>query len=244
MMTDAVPATTDLKDTLEEMRASVAARDARRGLRGAIGDAILRLLEVLLAMLADFRAGRLASLAPVAQEDSLVARVVAGPDREGEGIPTRAHQVKRGGEASLSFFAGEEANGEDRAVGYPSSCRIKPHSKLQGMQRASADCGGFPGAGANGAGSAVAHRCLSLRGRGIRAELADAAPGKLMLFRASLRPQRGTIIERAKPAACAAVAGMRTASAALLPPYGRPRTADSKNWVFGGGDLREAIVPL
>jgi hypothetical protein len=53
------PAPPDLKRTLEEMRASAALRGARKGFGGAIEAAILGLLGVLLAMLEDFRAGRL-----------------------------------------------------------------------------------------------------------------------------------------------------------------------------------------
>ena len=70
-MTATPPAQTDLKGTLEEMRASVAARGARKGLaaraglKGAIEEAFLGLLSVLLAVLEDFRAGRLAAIALV-----------------------------------------------------------------------------------------------------------------------------------------------------------------------------------
>jgi hypothetical protein len=60
-MSHAASPTTDLKDTLEEMRASVA---ARKGLAGAMEKAILSLLELLLALLADFRAGKLTPPAP------------------------------------------------------------------------------------------------------------------------------------------------------------------------------------
>jgi hypothetical protein len=63
----AAPAT-DLKDTLEELRASVAARGARKGLRGTIQEAILGFLETLLALLQDFRAGKLVPAAPGARE--------------------------------------------------------------------------------------------------------------------------------------------------------------------------------
>ena len=58
-MTDAAATHTDLKDTLEEMRASVAARETRAGLAGVLQKALLAFLDVLMTLLADFRAGKL-----------------------------------------------------------------------------------------------------------------------------------------------------------------------------------------
>ncbi len=109
MTSAAAPPRTDLKDTLEELRASVAARGARKGLRGAIQEAILGFLECLLALLADLRAGRLAA---VAQE-----RVDCG----GNHAPT----------PTLPRLAGEGANGADAAVACPSPSRIGPHFRRQ-----------------------------------------------------------------------------------------------------------------
>ena len=93
-MTAAAPAPTDLKSTLEDMRASVAARGARGGIGGAIQEAFLSLLSVLLAMLEDFRAGRLAPVAPAAE-------VAAGGSIQAERV-----EAERGGEARAGCEAG------------------------------------------------------------------------------------------------------------------------------------------
>ena len=82
-MTHPPPPTTDLKDTLEEMRASVAARGARKGLAGALQAAMLKFLEVLLALLTDFRDGRLA--APVVEDTRVPTGPLCGPILSGAG---------------------------------------------------------------------------------------------------------------------------------------------------------------
>ncbi len=68
-MTRADPTQTDLKSALEELRASVAEEGTRNGLAGMLQQAFLKILEVLMAMLMDFRAGRLAPLVATAAED-------------------------------------------------------------------------------------------------------------------------------------------------------------------------------
>jgi hypothetical protein len=56
MTTD--PAPTDLRNTLEEMRARVTAEGKRNGLPAALQEAIMSLLTMLLTLLAEFRASR------------------------------------------------------------------------------------------------------------------------------------------------------------------------------------------
>jgi hypothetical protein len=63
-MTTATPSPTDdLTSTLEGMRAAMAADGTRKGIKGALVAAILRLLEALVALLAEFRAGTLSAAA-------------------------------------------------------------------------------------------------------------------------------------------------------------------------------------
>jgi hypothetical protein len=53
------PANTDLKSALEEMRASADADAERNGLARLVAAALVRLLDLLVALVADFRAGTL-----------------------------------------------------------------------------------------------------------------------------------------------------------------------------------------
>ena len=128
-MTAAPPTHTDLKSTLEEMRASVAARGtrkglaARAGLTGAIQKAFLELLSVLLAILEDFRAGRLARIAPVAElaGDGAVADPSPQPSpTRGEGGVLRGFGVENGEARAACWSAGYGGAHE----GYPSPSRI------------------------------------------------------------------------------------------------------------------------
>jgi hypothetical protein len=60
-MTDAaLPPPTDLKDTMEEMRAAMAREGKNRGAAGALQAVLLKFLDLLIRMLTDFRAGKLA----------------------------------------------------------------------------------------------------------------------------------------------------------------------------------------
>ena len=99
-MTAAAPAPTDLKSALVELRASVAAQEAPKGVAGKLQTLILKFLETLLAMLADFRAGRFAAVVP--EESAGKVLVDAGTGRG-------HHPLEGRRESRRAVVAGAEA---------------------------------------------------------------------------------------------------------------------------------------
>ena len=87
-MTTTGPTHRDLKSTLEEMRASVGG-EARTGLAGKVQDAFLKIFEMLIALLMDFRAGKLAPVADAAAAGGVACPSPRPSPQRGEGEETR-----------------------------------------------------------------------------------------------------------------------------------------------------------
>ena len=109
-MTAATPPLTDLKSTLEELRASMAAEGKRTGLSGAIQDALLRLFSLLLAIVEDFRAGRLAPIAEQAGDGAVAHLSPRPPGSREDGGVRRGSGVANGEARAASRRADREAD--------------------------------------------------------------------------------------------------------------------------------------
>lgn len=230
-MSAAPPVTTDLKSTLEELRASVAAQGTRTGLKGTIQEALLGLFSVLLKMLEDFRAGRLAPLAEVAEAVGGGAdRATASPSPERS--PVEGEGGVRGGLgvwSRISRAAGWWADlGEMEAEAYPSASGSEPRfcrqtgepvagsSRSVGSRCAMRDGGPIEGSGTT---EGVASAGVSAEAADVRAEALPLRP----IARCAVGPDRG---ERDHGALRVAFAGRRSARGvrwALAPGDGRWR---------------------
>ncbi len=102
--------------TLDRMRAELAAQGVRKGPAGALAKAILRLLEVLAALLADFKAGRLAA----AERSDGAAATAAVPYARDE-AGAEGSTVDAAGAAVVGAAAGAEAVGTEVTPHLPAS---------------------------------------------------------------------------------------------------------------------------
>ena len=129
-MTDtAPPVPTDLKTTLDEMRASAA---VAKGLSGTIHRAILRVFDALVMLLAELRARRDAE-APVA-EDVRSVEIETGPAPTPHPAPQGGRKTRCTTRASTARSADSgdlSAVDADSAFACPSPSRIGPHSCQQ-----------------------------------------------------------------------------------------------------------------
>jgi hypothetical protein len=128
-------------NSLEELRAAMAAEGTRKGLAGAIHAAILGFLNMLIALLADLRAGRLAALAPGATCAASPARA-ASP--AGAASPARAASPSSSVSAPVAAvedaaLAGPGRGAEDTGpCGHPSPSRSVDPSISHGRGAADA----------------------------------------------------------------------------------------------------------
>jgi hypothetical protein len=231
------------------MRASVAARGARKGLAGAMEKVMLGLLELFLALLADFRAGRLAPVTASEEGDVVVSS--PSPSRVGPHFCQQKREPVAGPSLSLRGRGIQEADGATCALAYPSPSRIGPHFCEQKWEPIAGPCLSLRGRGiqgVNGAGDG-GDAVVAMASRAVEpsCRLAGPRPAEPVLLRASLSPQRFRTASRAHSAARAAVAeyARRSPRSSALQAgiRGAAERPDSKNGVWRKGDSAEVIVP-
>jgi hypothetical protein len=153
MMSTAAPAPTDLKSTLEEMRASVAAECRRKGLALAIQEAILGLLACLMAMFADFQAGRLGAAVEAAPAPALPPVPGQGSVSPEGGKETGASACEPAARSARRRAAC--ATADTRAGAAPLCCLRLAEYSPPGARR-SAEVRDRPGGGSRGGGTGLA----------------------------------------------------------------------------------------
>ena len=116
-MIPAAPATTDLKSAMEDVRASVAAQEADSRLAALIRDAFVKILEVLMAMLADFRSGRLTAAADAGRACAAEGEDAAYAARDVRGEPAGSRPDHGGRGWWLPAWLWWHGCGSDRALG-------------------------------------------------------------------------------------------------------------------------------
>jgi len=167
MTTTAAPHPTDrLTNTLEEMRASVAAEGTRKGLAGALQAAIRSFLDALVALLAEFKAGRLGAVedrhsaggAATAREPDATA--VCAVDAGGAG-------ARESGRPMAVLSADGPGNaGVDRG-GCAGDADVKPRASTR-RPRIAPPSAFAAGGSIQATGFVSSHRGPRLRGREIR----------------------------------------------------------------------------
>jgi hypothetical protein len=139
-MTTAAPSPTGHLDiSLGEMRAALVAEGTRKGLSGAVAAALLSLLDLILALLADFRAGRLAAAAP--QGVAAGAPCAADPSaRPSPAAQERGRGGGCGGSARRLHPAWPVTRPKPPLCGRGGSTLIpaRPHNEKESLRRRSA----------------------------------------------------------------------------------------------------------
>jgi hypothetical protein len=148
MKTDTTPPlpTDRLKNSLEELRASVVGQETNKGLAGLLHEVMLGVLKLLMALVVDFRAGKLVPPAPSAREDvasdgGVSVAVYPSPSRCAGGRFAYPSPSRCAGPSSVRFAAqplkGRGIQGHGRALapcGHDEGGTERPDSKIGALR--------------------------------------------------------------------------------------------------------------